>query len=139
MKIKPAIVGVLAATVLSCAYPAFVLGYTWSHVAGAGFPGGRHGPLDAYRHTLASAVVAFTLSPRVVDWITLAMENNSKQSSAMDRHNNRIGARVGSQAGSFADLEPAVRALVQHGAVGATDPDQVTWLPPGDWRTGWLW
>ncbi len=57
----------------------------------------------------------------------------------MDRHNNRIGAAIGSKAKSFADIEPAVRALVQQGAVEARDPEQITWLPPGDWRAGWLW
>ena len=139
VKSRHVILRFLAAALLLCAYPAFVLSYTWGHVASAGFPGGRHGPLDAYRHTLASAVVAFTLSPRAVEWITLAMESNSKRSNAMDRHNNRIGAMMGTQARSFADLEPAVHNLVQQGAVGATDPNQITWLPPVYWRAGWLW
>jgi hypothetical protein len=139
VKSSPPVLAIVAAALLLSAYPAFVLGYTWSQVARATLPGGRHGPLDAYRHTLASAVVAFTLSPRAVDWITSAMESNSRRSSAMDRHNNRIGAMVGSEARSFADLEPSVRALVQQGTVGATYPTQITWLPPADWRAGWLW
>lgn len=138
-KPRSPLLAVLAAALLLCAYPAFVLGYTWSHVASASFPGGRHGPLDAYRHTLASAVVAFTLNPRAVELITLAMESNAKRSSSMDRHNNRLGAMVGSQARSFAEIQPAVFALVQQGAVEATDPRQITWLPPADWRKGLLW
>ncbi|HEX2546020.1 MAG TPA: hypothetical protein VHL79_14150 [Ramlibacter sp.] len=138
MKSKPAILAIVTAALLS-AYPAFVLGYTWSHVARAALPGGRHGPLDAYRHALASAVVAFTLGPRPVDWVTSVMESSSKPSNAMDRHNNRLGAMVGSQARSFADVAPTVRALVQQGTVEAADPDQTTWLPPGEWRAGWLW
>jgi hypothetical protein len=47
-------------------YPAFILGYTWFHVANAPFLGGRNGPLDAYRHTLASALVAYTLDQRPI-------------------------------------------------------------------------
>jgi hypothetical protein len=124
---------------LLCAYPAFVLGYTWIHVAMANFPGGKYGPLDAYRHTLASAVVSYTLGQRVVQLVTLAMESEAKRSSVMDRHNNRIGATVGSQARSFADLQPTVHALVQQGTVEAAHPDQITWLPPEEWRSGWLW
>jgi len=139
MKGRPVLLTVVAVVLLLSAYPAFVLGYTWSHVASAGFPGGRHGPLDAYRHTLASAVVAFTLSPYAVELITQVMEGNAKRSSAMDRHNNRIGAMVGSQARSFAEIQPAVYALVQRGAVEASDPRQITWLPPADWRKGLLW
>ncbi len=138
-ELKRSLLAACAAALLVCAYPAFVLGYTWSHVASASFPGGTHGPLDAYRHTLASALVAFTLSPRAVKWISLVMESNAKRSSAMNRHNNRIGAMVGARARSFSELQPAVHALVVQGAVGATDPDQVTWLPPADWRRGWLW
>lgn len=138
-KTKRALLSIAVVALLLSAYPAFVLGYTWSHVASASFPGGRHGPLDAYRHTLASAVVAFTLSPRAVELITAVMEGGDKRSSAMDRHNNRIGARVGSEARSFAELQPAVYALVQQGAVGASDPRQITWLPPTDWRKGLLW
>ena len=130
MKLRRILLAILAAVLLSCAYPAFVLGYTWSHVATARFPGGRHGPLDAYRHTLASAVVAFTLSPHAVEWITLAMESNAKRSSSMDRHNNRIGSMTGEQAHSFSELQPAVQALVERGVVGATAPNQITWLPP---------
>lgn len=139
MKLKSTRYALAAAALLLCAYPASVLGYTWSHVATANFPGGRHGPLDAYRHTLASAVVAFTLSPRAVEWITVAMERDARRSSAMDRHNNRIGATVGAKAKTFSDLQPAVHGLVQRGGVGVTDPDQITWLPSADWRAGWLW
>ncbi|MCE2744895.1 MAG: hypothetical protein LW710_03185 [Burkholderiales bacterium] len=105
----------------------------------ASFPGGKHGPLDAYRHTLASAVVSYTLGLRAVELVTLVMESETKTSSTMDRHNNRIGATLGSQAKSFAEIQPAVLALVQQGAVGATNPNQITWLPPSEWREGLLW
>jgi hypothetical protein len=62
------------------------------------FTGGRHGPLDAYRHTLASAVIGFTLGPRAVQWATWAMENAGKDANRMDRHNNLIGADIGARA-----------------------------------------
>jgi hypothetical protein len=132
---------IIGVAFLLCAYPAFVLGYTWTHVAMAStsLPGGRHGPLDAYRHTLASAVVAYTLSPRAVYWVTVTMESKPYKSSTMDRHNNRIGATVGTQAKSFAEIQPTVHALVQQGAIETTNADQTTWLPMEYWQDGLLW
>lgn len=90
-------------------------------------PGGRDGPLDAYRHTLASAVVAYTLDPVVVEWATRALERKFYDANAMDRHNNRIGARIGYHARSFSEIEPAVREQVLGATVNASDPAQ----PPG--------
>ena len=86
-------------------YPTFVLTYTWSHVLQSPLPGGRHGPLDAYRHTLASAVVSHTLHPRVVSWVNAVMEHQGKRSNAMDIHNNLIGARIGARAVRFAEID----------------------------------
>jgi hypothetical protein len=133
------LIRIVAAVVLVSAYPAFVLGYTWSHVAGSSLPGGRHGPLDAYRHTLASAVVAFTLSPRVVECVTRVMERGGNDANLMDRHNNQIGVAIGLRARSFSELEPAVQAQVVRGAVNTRDAVQVTWLPPERWRKSVLW
>jgi hypothetical protein len=130
---------IIAVVLLASAYPAFVLGYTWSHVVRSNLSGGRHGPLDAYRHTLASAVVGFTLGPRAVEWATWAMESAGKDASRMDRHNNRIGAGIGASARSFSEIEPAVHAQVLRGAVNARDPGQVTWLPPERWGASRLW
>lgn len=120
-------------------YPAFVLGYTWAHVLRAELPGGRNGPLDAYRHTLASAVVAYSVGPRPVEWVTAVMERGAKPANRMDRHNNRIGAAIGRACSSFSDIEPAVRASVRHGAVNAGDTQQVTWLPRELWRARRMW
>ena len=130
---------IIAVTLVVLAYPAFILGYTWSYVARADLPGGRAGPLDAYRHTLASAAVAFTLSPRVVEWTTWAMERSDSAENLMDRHNNQIGAVIGSNARRLSDIEPTVHSQVLHGTVNATDRLQVTWLPPQRWRRAWLW
>ena len=127
------------AAVLLFAYPAFVLGYTWSHVARSDLSGGRHGPLDAYRHTLASAVVTFTLGPRALEWVTGVMESDGKDTNLMDRHNNKVGAGIGARTRSFSEIEPAVDAQVRRGMVNAADPAQVTWLPPERWRSIWLW
>jgi hypothetical protein len=88
---------VLAGLTLA-AYPTFVLTYTWSHVLQSPLPGGRHGPLDAYRHTLASAVVAHTLDARVILLVNGVMERHGRRSNAMDIHNNLIGAGIGSRA-----------------------------------------
>jgi len=136
---KKLLIRIVAAVLLVSAYPAFVLGYTWSHVARSNLPGGRHGPLDAYRHTLASAVVAFTLSPHAVEWTTWVLERAGKDTNVMDRHNNHIGASIGARVRSFTEIEPAVNAQVRHGTVNASGPGQTTWLPPERWRPSWLW
>ena len=122
-----------AAGVLLLAYPATTLVYVYSHTIRAGLPGSRHGPSDAYRHALASGFVAYTLSPRVVDWATAVMEGDDV-SSRMDRHNNAIGAAIGAQAASLAEMQQRVLAAVRAGRVHATDPNQITWMPPRTWR-----
>lgn len=126
----------LLAGALFAAYPAFVLIATYTQFFAAGLPGGRNGPADAYRHSLASAVVAYTTSPRLVDWVTRVMERDGQgtRSRAMDAHNNRIGARIGSGADSWSAMQAAVREAVRAGAVDARGADQITWLPPGEWQ-----
>ncbi|MFZ5663548.1 MAG: DUF6973 domain-containing protein [Pseudomonadota bacterium] len=125
----------LLAALLS-AYPAFVLGATYAQFFRAGLPGGRHGPADAYRHALASAIVAYTLSPRCVEWVTAVMERDGRGNAAraMDAHNNRIGARIGARAGSWDDLQRAVREAVDRGGVNARSPERITWLAPDAWQ-----
>ena len=122
--------------VLLGAYPAFVLTATYAQWFKADLPGGRNGPADAYRHSLASAIVAYTLSPRCVDWVTTVMEHDGKGSPAraMDAHNNRLGARIGATADSWNAMQQAVLAAVKNGAIDATSPDQITWLAPSAWR-----
>ncbi|MCP1584552.1 hypothetical protein [Pseudoxanthomonas mexicana] len=120
-------------------YPTFVLTYTWSHVLQSPLPGGRHGPLDAYRHTLASAVVAYTFDARAIDLVNGVMERRGRRSNAMDIHNNLIGAGIGSRAARFSDIEPMVAHSVATGRIDAPSPDQTKWLPPGDWKEGFAW
>lgn len=117
-------------------YPAFVLAAVYGTTLRAGLPGGRNGPGDAYRHCLASAIVAYTATPVWVDWVTAVMENDGRGDSAraMDAHNNRIGARIGGAAGSWRALQADVRAAVDAGGVDVADPDRVTWLPRASWR-----
>ena len=129
---------VLLALVLAV-YPAFVLIYTWSHVLQSPLPGGRHGPLDAYRHTLASAVVAYTLDARAIDLVNSVMERRGKRANAMDIHNNLLGAGIGSRAARFSDIEPMVARSVAAGQIDAPSPDQTTWLPRDDWKEGFAW
>lgn len=127
---------ILAATfVVLAAYPAFVLGTVYAHWFDANLPGGRNGPSDAYRHTLASATVAYTSSPRIVALVTRVMERDGQGSAMrwMDAHNNRIGARIGSEATSWDDMQTRVRAAIASGAVNANDDDQITWLPSDRW------
>jgi hypothetical protein len=119
------------------AYPAFVLGYTWISVFKSDFKGGGNGPLDAYRHALASAIVAHTLGESAVELISTLFESGPGESHAMDRHNNRIGAKIG--AASFFELEPAVRKAVENGKVNTTDPNQISWLPETRWKHNRVW
>lgn len=120
-------------------YPAFVLGYTWSCVVGAGFKGGGNGPLDAYRHALASSVVSYTIGGGAVDIVTRLLEAEGEDANKMDRHNNQIGAKIGAESESFFDLEPSVREAVLDGAVNSTDLDQITWLREDKWRNRRFW
>jgi hypothetical protein len=77
------------------AYPAFVLGTVYTVTLRSELPGGRNGPRDAYRHSLASAVVAYTGWPAWVDWVTALTEGEAQRASRrMDAHNNRIAARI---------------------------------------------
>jgi hypothetical protein len=122
-----------------CIYPAGVIVFTWSYVLTSDFEGGRNGKLDAYRHSLASATVAYTLGEWAVDFTTWIFESSGKESNDMDTHNNRIGARLGLKARAFSDIEPAVRQAVQNGNVSTSDSDQITWLPPSKWRDSKLW
>lgn len=120
-------------------YPVSVLVFTWSHVSRSDLEGGRHGQLDAYRHALASATVSHTLGEWAVDLVTCIFEWNDKQSNEMDRHNNRIGASIGSNVKSFREIEPAVRRAVLNGTVDSDDLDQITWLSSNKWRDGRFW
>lgn len=127
---------VLALVGLAAAYPCFVLGSVYAHWLQADLPGGRNGPADAYRHSLASATVAYTGSAAWVDWVTRAMEGDGLDSDmhAMDAHNNRIGARIGARATSWNQMQRDVRIAVHAGTVDATDPDRITWLPRERWQ-----
>jgi hypothetical protein len=57
----------------------------------------------------------------------------------MDIHNNRLGAKIGSNCISFGDLESAVRQAVLDGEALTTDPAKITWLSPSMWRDGKFW
>lgn len=126
------LVGIVALSL----YPAFVLGTVYAATARSDLPGGRHGPKDAYRHSLASATVAYTGSPRWVEWVTAVMENggHGDDARAMDAHNNRLGARIGAEAGSWTQMQADVLAAVRAGAVTVESQDRITWLPPERWR-----
>ena len=117
-------------------YPVFVLATTYGIVLGSDLPGGRNGPKDAYRHSLASAIVAYTGSPRWVDWVTTVMEDDGRGDAAraMDAHNNRLGARIGAEARSWNEMRAGIEAAVAAGEVGSDDPDRITWLPQTRWR-----
>ncbi len=123
-------------TLLLVAYPGFVFATVYAHWFVANLPGGRNGPGDAYRHALASATVAYTGSPRWVEWVTAVMEHGGEgnDSRAMDAHNNRIGARIGVQASSWRQMQADVMAAIERGTVNTADEQQITWLPPERWQ-----
>lgn len=129
----------MVSAIILLLYPAFVIGYTWAHVLRSDLEGGRHGPLDAYRHTLASAVVSHTLGEWAVELVTTVFESSGKDSNKMDRTNNSIGAAIGSRAGSLGEIEPMVREQVSQGAELSDVAGQITWLPGDRWRDSRLW
>jgi hypothetical protein len=128
----------LIALVLSI-YPLCILIYTWSYVLRSDLAGGRHGPLDAYRHALASAAVSYTLGDMAVGISTKLMESKGRTSNTMDRHNNLIGARIGASVNSFKEIEPLVRQYVLDGTINTTNDTQITWLPTDKWHDGRFW
>lgn len=133
----------LLVLVVLTAYPAFVLGTVYLATSRSDLPGGRHGPKDAYRHALASATVAYTGSPRWVDWVTVVMERDGRGDAAraMDARNNRIGARIGATAASWNEMNAAVLRAVQAGRAvvegEATEEDRITWLSSERWQDRW--
>lgn len=124
---------------LPVSYCAFVLGFVWWQCYHSALQGGKNGQLDAYRHTLASAVVAYTSSPKVVSLVTVVMERKEEQANLMDKHNNAIGAIIGKNATSFSELKPAVMLSISKGAINATKATQITWLPQQYWGESLLW
>ena len=124
----------LLCLLLPLLYTMWILVQVYSAVWGSGLPGGGNGPADAYRHSLASALVSYTLSPRVIEAVTRLTERHADAADAMDRHNNRLGARIGAQAASLADTKAQIRRAVNAGQVYAPNDDQITWMPPSSWQ-----
>lgn len=128
-----ALLGILGLCSLSILLP------VWIHVASVSFSGGKNGPLDAYRHTLASAYLAHAVGPSAVSIVTFLMESPSKADGVMDMHNNAIGATIGAKAASFSTIEPIVWDRIHTGSQHPKGPEQVLWLEEKLWSEGWLW
>lgn len=124
---------------LGLLYVVLVLGFVWWHCYQSPLKAGANGPLDAYRHTFASAVVSYTTSPKVVKLVSKVMEYKNRPANLMDKHNNAIGMHIGQQVKSLDDIDVLVVAKVKNGAVNAVDRMQITWLPPQYWGRGFLW
>lgn len=129
----------IACVCLAALYTTFVLSYVWWHCYQSPFIGGKNGQLDAYRHTLASAVVAYTSTPKFVKIVTFCMENENHPANLMDQHNNKIGAKIGVNAVSFSTLPKLVNAQIMQGKVNAPKPNQTTWLPEKKWAESLFW
>ncbi len=125
---------------LPCVYSASLLFFVYTNVWNSGLQGGGNGPADAYRHSLSSALVAHTLSPKVVNLVTEIMENQGADdaSHVMDRHNNRLGAKIGASIPlswhSVEKVNQAVRRQIDNGKINATDPNQIRFLPKDYWQ-----
>ncbi len=124
---------------ISAIYPAVVLIYVWYHCFISDFQGGKNGQLDAYRHTLASAVVAYTSSPKVVSLFTAVTEFGDEPDNQMDRHNNSLGAELGYQTKVFSQINPLVIQHVNSGTENATNGSQITWLAKSFWEKSLFW
>jgi hypothetical protein len=124
---------------ISAIYPAIVLSYVWYHCVISDFQGGKNGQLDAYRHTLASAVVAYSTSPKVVSLFTAITEFGEEADNLMDRHNNSLGAELGYQAEVFAHINPRVIQQVNNGTENATNGNQITWFSKSFWEKSLFW
>ncbi len=126
----------IIAICIAALYPVFVLASVYAATSQSGLPGGRHGPRDAYRHSLASATVAYTGSQRWVAWVTAVMENGGRGDAtrAMDAHNNLLGARIGTKAKSLSDMRASVLAAVNAGGVDVKDENRITWLSSERWQ-----
>ena len=120
-------------------YPALILGYLWVECFKSDFTDGKNGQLDAYRHTLASAMVAYTLSPKAVVVVTKIMERKGNIANLMDQHNNALGAIIGVDAKSINELNSQVINHVQHGAINTNIRTQTTWLPQNFWGNSFFW
>jgi hypothetical protein len=130
---------VLWLILLPIIYAVFVLSYVWWQCFTSPLLGGKNGQLDAYRHTLASAVVAYTTSHKIVNLVTMVMERKGTEANLMDRHNNAIGAQIGSKAASFSVLKPAVILQISQGTINATNATQTTWLAQPYWSENLFW
>lgn len=128
----------ILAAILSI-YPVGILSYVWYNCYVSEFEGGENGQLDAYRHTLASAVVSYTLSPVVVEVFTSVTEFPDADAYVMDRHNNNIGKNIGNQATSFKQINGLIIEAVKKGAESTADPNQVTWLGKSTWGDYLFW
>ena len=120
-------------------YSASVLIFVWWQCYVSPWQGGKNGQLDAYRHTLASAVVAYTISPKLVTLVGTVMERKNFESNLMDKQNNRIGAEIGAKARSLNEVCQNVVAQVAQGTVNASNANQTTWLPQSYWGEALLW
>ncbi len=124
---------------VSFLYAFLVLSYVWWQCYQSNLPGGKYGPLDAYRHTLASAVVAYTSSPLLVKTITVIMERKHWPIDKMDEHNNAIGIRIGLQVHAFSTIENTVKTQITYGKINATNAQQTTWLARENWKENRFW
>lgn len=132
---------------LSGIYICLILGIVYYNVWNSGLKGGGHGPQDAYRHSLASALVAHTLHPKCIELVIHVMEKDGTGSFAnkMDTNNNRLGAQIGASVpwstSSVSVVIKKVHTAVDNGTVQninsntkiSSNPQQIMWMPKKYW------
>ena len=133
--VRRVVTRIVAVLLLMSIAPLSLIAFAFWESHQSGLPGRRGGPQDAYRHVVASALLAYFVSPRAVEIATAFLERNQGGThEAMDQKNNRIGAQLGERSRSLDLLRADARKLVAAGAVDATDKSQVTWLPRDRWN-----
>ncbi len=116
------------------AVPFFFISYFYILAQRTGLEGRRGGPQDAFRHIYASAFTARYVSPRVVKLVTKISERNPHSvHDQMDRHNNRLGVRIGLS--QVPNLYQAVLDKVHHAQITPETEDHAQILEPRKWQS----
>lgn len=100
----------------------------------SGLSGYRGGPMDAFRHSLASAYVARYVGKwAVVTFTDFTERNHSSKYDVMDMHNNNVGVLIGTS--DTKDIYDEVKLRVSRGKINSQEAHVITWLPENKWAS----
>ena len=86
--------------------------------AATGLPGQHNGEQDAYRHCITSGNLARRITETTAVWVGDLYEwsgDGPAEEKRMDKHNNRIGVSIGSNANSRDDVSSGCREKLNDG------------------------